>query len=745
MFKILLAEKAKMAGLLLGIICIAAAGAANAITYTYSQTYSSCDTLTVSSTGAIACNCNTPFTKNTDGTTSCNTGDTGNTKAFHFNFVSQPSCAAGLDINTITGRVDCATTLPSCTLSAVPPGTAAPGDVVALTATCNNTPTDYQWASAPELAPASSTAQVTIPATTQAGYYSYSVMASNDAGSGNSASAIVKVVVPGESGPLAYIPGNGNSGKVSVIDTATNNASSNLFNVGAIPVGVAVHPSGIRAYVTNQGHNTVSVIDTATNEVIATVDVAPVGQSPAGVAVTPDGSKAYVANYTTDNVSVIDTGTDAVLQIVSLPTGSKPVGVAAIKKADGTQQVYVANSGTNSVSVIDVATDIIAHALNTDVGPHGVAAKPDGTKVYVANSTSNSITVIDTSISQSAGYSLGGSAVKPQGIAVKPDGAEVYVVNNGSGTVSVINTADNTISATITTGLGTWPYNAAFNPAGSLAYVTNSGSSNVSIIDTATRTVVDTVSVGATPYALGQFVGPASPYRGLWWNPNEDGWGMSITQHGSMIFVAAYTYDQSGQPTWYVMSSCPVLGNGCTGDLYEVTGGTLPTVAWNGSGLKVNKVGTGTLTFTNADNGAFAFTINGTAGSKAISRQVFRAGTTTPAVNYTDLWWNDSESGWGVALTQQFNTIFATWYAYDAAGKAIWYVASDCAVAGSGCTGDLYQVTGGSSLISTWSGAIKATAKVGTITFAFGNANDGTMTYTINGVSGSKKIARQPY
>src|SRR3989338_3978656 len=90
MFKILLAEKAKMAGLLLGIICIAAAGAANAITYTYSQTYSSCDTLTVSSTGAITCNCNTPFTKNTDGTTSCNTGDTGNTKAFHFNFVSQP-------------------------------------------------------------------------------------------------------------------------------------------------------------------------------------------------------------------------------------------------------------------------------------------------------------------------------------------------------------------------------------------------------------------------------------------------------------------------------------------------------------------------------------------------------------------------------------------------------------------------------------------------------------------------------
>ncbi|MCR4298625.1 MAG: YncE family protein [Gallionella sp.] len=740
MFKILSAEKAKMAGLLLGILCAATAAAANAITFTYSEKYSSCDTLTVSPAGVITCNCASPFTSS-GGAFFCNTGGA---TAFRFNFSRPLSCAAGLDINAATGSVDCATTLPSCTLGAVPPGTAAPGDVVALTATCSNTPTGYQWTSAPELVPASSTAQLTIPATTPAGYYSYSVMASNAAGAGNSASAILKVAIPGEYGPLAYIPGNGNSGKVSVIDTATNTASSNLLGVGAIPVGVAVHPSGIKAYVTNQGHNTVSVIDAATNAVIATVDVAPVGQSPAGVAVTPDGSKAYVANYTTDNVSVIDAGSDTVLRTVPLPAGSKPTGVATTKKPDGTRQVFVANSGANTVSVIDPATDTVAYTAYTDAGPHGVAAKPDGTKIYVANSTSNSITVIDTSTYQSAGYSLGASAVKPQGIAVKPDGTEVYVVNNGSGTVSVFNTADNTISATIS-GLGALPYSVAFNPAGSLAYVTNSGSSNVSIIDTATRSVVDTISVGATPYALGQFVGPASPYRGLWWNPSEDGWGMSITQHGSMIFVAAYTYDQTGQPTWYVMSSCPVGGTSCTGDLYEVTGGTLPTVAWNGSGLKVNKVGTGTLTFTNADSGDFTFTINGTAGSKTISRQVFRADTTTPAVNYTDLWWNAGESGWGVALTQQFGTIFATWYSYDAAGNATWYVASDCAVAGSGCTGDLYHVAGGSSLTSVWNSASKVVTKVGTITFAFSDAGNGTMSYNINGETGSKIITRQPF
>lgn len=739
--KLWLADKTRTVGMLLSILCVATAGAANAITYTYSDKYSSCDTLTVSLTGAITCNCNSQFTQQSSGAFVCATGGT---TAFHFNFVRQLSCASGLDINATTGRVDCATTLPSCTLSAAPSGPVAPGDVVALSANCNNSPTNYQWASTPELVPASHTATVTIPPLSPAGYYAYSVKAANSLGSGNSASAIVKVAVPGQSGPFAYIPGNGNSGKVSLLDIASHTASSNILNVGAIPVGVAVHPSGIKAYVTNQGHNTISVIDTATHRVIATVDVAPVGQGPAGVAITPDGRKAYVANYVTDKVSVIDTVTDTVLRTVTLPAGSKPIGVAAIKKADGTQQVFVANSGNNTVSVVDTATDTVAYTTYTDVGPHGVAAKPDGAKVYVANSTSNSVTVIDTGTYLSAGVSLGASAIKPQGIAVKPDGTEVYVVNNGSSSVSVINTADNTLSATLT-GLGTLPYSVAFNPSGSLAYVTNSGSSNVSIIDTATRSVVDTVSVGTTPYALGQFVGPASPYRGLWWNPNEDGWGMSVTQHGSMIFVAAYTYNQAGQPTWYVMSNCPVGGTSCTGDLYEVTGGKLPTVPWSGSGLKVTSVGTGTLTFAGADSATFGFTINGVAGSKTISRQVFAAGITTPAVSYTDLWWNANESGWGVALTQQFSTIFATWYAYDAAGNAVWYVASNCALTGSGCTGDLYQVTGGTSLTSVWNGANKAVTKVGTITFVFTDAANGTMSYNINGETGSKIITRQPF
>ena len=38
-----------------------------------------------------------------------------------------------------------------------------------------------------------------------------------------------------------------------------------------------------------------------------------------------------------------------------------------------------------------------------------------------------------------------------------------------------------------------------------------------------------------------------------------------------------------------------------------------------------------------------------------------------PAANYTDMWWNPAESGWGVSFTQHVatNQAYAVWYTYD--------------------------------------------------------------------------------
>lgn len=120
----------------------------------------------------------------------------------------------------------------------------------------------------------------------------------------------------------------------------------------------------------------------------------------------------------------------------------------------------------------------------------------------------------------------------------------------------------------------------------------------------------------------------------------------------------------------------------------------------------------------------------------------YTADTTTSPSALTGLWNNQNESGWGVTLTQQYDVIFATLFVYDGAGNPVWYVASNCAVSGGGCQGDLYKVTGGSSPTTTWNGTNPATT-VGTITLTFADNDNGTMNYTIDGLAGSKAITRQ--
>lgn len=234
------------------------------------------------------------------------------------------------------------------------------------------------------------------------------------------------------------------------------------------------------------------------------------------------------------------------------------------------------------------------------------------------------------------------------------------------------------------------------------------------------------------------------PLSGLWWNPNEPGWGVGVIQHDRTNFVVVYSYDLAGQPTWYAMPNCPFNGMSCTGDIYRMAGGTPPIRPWNGSRISASPVGSGALTFVDTNSGSYSFTIDGVAGIKAISRRTFAAGAVVPTIDYTDLWVSPNEAGWGVTLIQQYGIIFAAIHTYDWSGQPTWYVASSCPVVGSGCTGELYQVMGGYPLTSPWYGTSRTIA-VGTANFNFTDVSNGTMSYSINGVAGSKSITRQSF
>ncbi|QJR14294.1 trypsin-like serine peptidase [Usitatibacter palustris] len=127
-------------------------------------------------------------------------------------------------------------------------------------------------------------------------------------------------------------------------------------------------------------------------------------------------------------------------------------------------------------------------------------------------------------------------------------------------------------------------------------------------------------------------------------------------------------------------------------------------------------------------------------GGYTVKAQAYDVGSN----NYSDLWWNANESGWGINLSHQGTVIFATLYTYDTDGTPMWLVMSNGDRQADGSfTGILYRVTGPAFNASPW-GPINA-VQVGTMRLRFDNADLGTLTYTVNGASVSKQINRYSF
>jgi hypothetical protein len=123
---------------------------------------------------------------------------------------------------------------------------------------------------------------------------------------------------------------------------------------------------------------------------------------------------------------------------------------------------------------------------------------------------------------------------------------------------------------------------------------------------------------------LGTAAAPAIDYTDLWWNPNESGWGLNLIQHPSrVIFGVWYTYEQDGTRTWYVMpSGAWTSATSYTGPLYATAGPPF-TAPFNPDQVESRQVGTATLTFSDANNGTFTYSVDGISGTKSITRQPF--------------------------------------------------------------------------------------------------------------------------
>lgn len=579
--------------------------------------------------------------------------------------------------------------------------------------------------------------------------------------------------------------------------------------------GVAVNPATNRIYVVNEFSNDVTVIDGATN---ATARL-PVGPRPQYVTVNPNTNRIYVSNGGNSSQTVID---GATLATTTLPTSGN--GPFVVNSA--TNKIYMLRLGpTDEVTIIDgithnwysIATDSwtpVSHAVNPSTNrlfvahyttgdvkivdldspsdfppvkgvpvwskPVAVAVNPHTNKAYaITEDPRGPINVIDGWNASAVSFAPAGHASGPRAIAVNTATNRIYAAFNGE--VVVIDGATNALAFVPTVTAAA----LAVNPATNRIYVAGA-SGALSVIDGATNAVATiAIPTGATAMGLnpntdkvyvatgsgvvvidGAGTASAPPpvapaafnVQGLWWRPQESGWGVNLTQQGETLFATWFTYDAQGNGMWLVMSNGARTGaNTYGGTLYQTTGPGFQEVPFSSAKVATAPVGNATFAFTDGNNGTFSYTVNGLAGSKPITRQLYAnpaptctvGGTSSAAPNYQALWWASpaaSESGWGLNVTHQGDILFITWFTYAPDGKGMWLVGSRLERTGNGSyAGPLYRTIGPPWNSAGWNPAMVSLTPIGSASLVFSDANTGVFSYSVNGITGSKAITRQVY
>jgi hypothetical protein len=112
--------------------------------------------------------------------------------------------------------------------------------------------------------------------------------------------------------------------------------------------------------------------------------------------------------------------------------------------------------------------------------------------------------------------------------------------------------------------------------------------------------------------------------------------------------------------------------------------------------------------------------------------------------NYTDLWYNAAEPGWGVNFNHQDNKLFATLFTYDASGAPMWLVMPDGRFLPDGAfAGALYRTTG--AAFNTVPFPPVSSTQVGNLRVAFAGDKAATLIYSYLGTTVTKAITRQSF
>ena len=112
------------------------------------------------------------------------------------------------------------------------------------------------------------------------------------------------------------------------------------------------------------------------------------------------------------------------------------------------------------------------------------------------------------------------------------------------------------------------------------------------------------------------------------------------------------------------------------------------------------------------------------------------------ATDYTDIWYDPPEAGWGVNIVQSDNFMFMTFFVYGSDNKPTWFTAQVNQDASGNFTGTLYA-TMGTYFAMPWIGYTGG--PVGTVSFQPTDPYTARLVYTVTGLATvTKNIQRQP-
>ncbi len=159
-------------------------------------------------------------------------------------------------------------------------------------------------------------------------------------------------------------------------------------------------------------------------------------------------------------------------------------------------------------------------------------------------------------------------------------------------------------------------------------------------------------------------VGERSPFaQGHWWDPARSGNGFEIFNAAGQVAVVWFTFDESSRPVWYTAQ----------GDAAGLGSQSWPLLQhrWaDGRKAGYSVVGSLRLDVNNPESMKVTYDVAGHGGSWNI--EPFRVSGVTNEVDHSGSWYDRSNSGWGLAMTEQGDVLGGAHFTYDPAGNPTW-------------------------------------------------------------------------